>query len=337
MQFSRRSALAAAGGLAVSSMMTKGPAMAAETSAETATPLKSLDPAFARCVDAHAVPKRLATGFTWAEGPVWLPGSRALVFSDIRSNRMMRWDEATGAVSEFRKPANNANGNTIDRQGRLVTCQHLTASITRTEHDGSITTLASTFEGKRFNSPNDIVCTSDGAIWFTDPAFGPNPVEGMQAPMTTGRIYRIDPHSGAVTMAMGDMPGPNGLVFSPDEAALYVVEARAVPHRLLVRYDVVDGGKRLANRRVIFDCGAGLADGFRVDTQGNLWCGWGGGPGLDGVAVISPARGVMIGHIALPERCANLAFGGEDRRLLLMAASTSLYAMRVKAQGVAGR
>jgi gluconolactonase len=333
MQFSRRSALAAAGGLAVSSALSSDRALGAAA----ASPIDILDPAFASLVDPHAAPKRLVTGFTWAEGPVWLSASRALIFSDIRSNRMIRWDEATGAISEFRKPANNANGNTIDRQGRLITCQHLTASITRTEPDGSITTLASQFEGQRLNSPNDIVCARDGAIWFTDPAFGPNPAEGMQPPVTSGRIYRLDPQSGGLTMVMGDIPGPNGLVFSPDERALYVVEARAQPHRLLVRYDVVDGGKRLANRRIIFDCGAGLADGFRVDTQGRLWCGWGGGPGLDGVAVIDPARGTMIGHIALPERCANLAFGGADRRLLLMAASTSLYGLRVKAQGVAGR
>lgn len=333
MQFSRRSALTAAGGLAVSSVFSSSRALGAASP----SPIQMLDPGFAACIDPQSTPKRLATGFTWAEGPVWLPASRALIFSDIRSNRMIRWDEATGAISEFRKPADNANGNTIDRQGRLITCQHLTASITRTEPDGTITTLASHFDGQRLNSPNDIVCASDGAIWFTDPAFGPNPAEGMQPPVTSGRIYRLDPQTGALTLMMGDIPGPNGLVFSPNEKALYVVEARAQPHRLLVRYDVVAGGKGLANRRVIFDCGTGLADGFRVDTQGRLWCGWGGGPGLDGVAVIDPARGAMIGHIALPERCANLAFGGPDRSLLLMAASTSLYALQVKAQGVEGR
>jgi gluconolactonase len=324
--------LAATGGFAMSSAL---PGIL-KAAGDPASPIQMLDPSFAALID-EKTPTKLGTGFLWAEGPVWLPAQKSLIFSDIKNNRMIRWDQTTGAISDFRKPADNANGNSIDRQGRLITCQHRTASITRTEADGTITTLASSFEGQRFNSPNDIVCKSDGSIWFTDPAFGPTPAEGMQPPVTTGRIYRLDPRTQAVSILMGDIPGPNGLVFSPDESALYVVEARAQPHRLLVRYDVVKDGTAIANRQVIFDCGAGLADGFRVDTQGNLWCGWGGGAGLDGVAIINPAQGKMIGHIALPERCANLAFGGPDRRLLLMAASTSLYGLRVKAQGIAGR
>jgi gluconolactonase len=218
--------------------------------------------------------ERLYTGTRWAEGPVWFGDRRSLIWSDVPGNRMYRWDEETGATSVFRAPSANANGNTRDRQGRLLTCEHLGRRVCRTEHDGRIVTLADSFQGKRLNSPNDIVCKSDGSIWFTDPSFG------------------------------------------------------------ILGYYVV-GGTKLANRRLLIDAEPkGSPDGFRVDVDGNLWCGWGmGEAGLDGVHVFNP-DGRLIGHIDLPERCANLCFGGLHRNRLFMAASTSLYSLYVNTQGV---
>ncbi|MFD0938525.1 SMP-30/gluconolactonase/LRE family protein, partial [Methylobacterium trifolii] len=291
-----------------------------------------LDPSFARYRLGLAAVERVATGLRWAEGPVWFGDMGMLLVSDVTNDRIMRWEAETGRLSVFRKPAGYANGNTRDRQGRLVTCQHATRSLVRTEHDGSLTTLAAGFEGKRFNSPNDVVCRSDGSIWFTDPAFGPNPYEAMAAPELPGNVYRLDPVSGAVTVAVAGVAGPNGLCFSPDELTLYVIEARAEPNRLIRAYDVTDAGRATANGRVFFDCGKGTADGFRADVDGNLWCGWGMGEGEDGVVVLSPA-GRMIGRIRLPERCANLSFGGANRNRLLMAATHSIYALYVNTRG----
>jgi gluconolactonase len=279
--------------------------------------------------------ERLATGGRWAEGPVWLGDARCLVWSDIPNNRMLRWDEETGAVSVYRKPSGYANGNTRDRQGRLVTCEHGGRRISRTEPDGRVITLVDSFQGKRLNSPNDIVCKSDGSIWFTDPTFGIlGWYEGGKAePELPMNVYRLDP-SGSLTVAAEGINQPNGLAFSPDESVLYIVESRAQPRKILA-YDVV-GGKTLSGRRVAIDAGPkGTPDGFRVDIDGNLWCGWGmGEAGLDGVHVFNPA-GKLIGRIDLPERCANVCFGGVQRNRLFMAASTSLYALYVNAQGVA--
>jgi len=279
--------------------------------------------------------ERLATGCRWAEGPVWFGDARCLVWSDIPNDRMLRWDEETGAVSVFRKPSGHANGNTRDRQGRLVTCEHGGRRVSRTEHDGRIAALAERFEGNRLNSPNDVVCKSDGSVWFTDPTFGIlGWYEGGKAeaelPMN---VYRVDP-SGAISVAAEGVNQPNGLAFSPDESVLYIVESRSVPRKILA-YDVI-GGTRLANRRVLIDAGPkGTPDGFRVDMAGNLWCGWGmGEAGLDGVHVFNP-EGRLIGRIDLPERCANVCFGGVHRNRLFMAASTSLYALYVNTQGVA--
>jgi len=296
----------------------------------------AVDASFAKYKLNLAKVERLGTGYRWAEGPVWIGDQRCLLWSDIPNNRILRWDEETGAISTFRKPSNFANGHTRDRQGRLVGCEHGGRRIYRVEYDGTYTTIADAFEGKRLNSPNDVVVKSDGSIWFTDPPFGLlGWYEGYKAepegPITN--VYRVDP-SGAIAVAADDVNGPNGLAFSPDESKLYVVESRANP-RVISAYDV-SGGSKLTNKRTLIDAGPGTPDGFRVDVDGNLWCGWGmGEPGLDGVHVFNPA-GTLIGRIDLPERCANVAFGGTYRNRLFMAASTSLYALYVNTQGAPG-
>ena len=276
--------------------------------------------------------ERLYTGCRWSEGPVWLGDTRSLVWSDIPNNRMLRWDEETGVVTVFRKPTGYANGNTRDRQGRLLTCEHGGRRVSRTEPDGRVVTLVDSFENKKLNSPNDIVCKSDGSVWFTDPTFGIlGWYEGGKAePELPMNVYRWDP-SGKVTIVAEGISQPNGLAFSPDEKILYIVESRSQP-RTILAYDV--SGATISNRRVHIDAGPkGTPDGFRVDMDGNLWCGWGmGEAGLDGVHVFNP-QGKLIGRIDLPERCANLCFGGVDRNRLFMAASTSLYALYVNTQG----
>jgi gluconolactonase len=207
----------------------------------------------------------------------------------------------------------------------------------RTEYDGSLTVLAERFEGKRLNSPNDVVVKSDGSIWFTDPPFGiGGNYEGSPAePELPQNVYRIDGVSGEIAVVASDVKGPNGLAFSPDESLLYLVESRATPNRLIVAHDVIDG-RRLANRRVLIDAGPGTPDGFRCDVDGNLWCGWGlGSDALDGVMIYNP-QGTLIGRIRLPERCANVCFGGPKRNRLFMAASQSVYALYVNTQGAPG-
>jgi gluconolactonase len=308
------------------------------------TPAESYpDPAF-EIIDKRFAPyrifnaavERLATGFRWAEGPVWFGDQRALLWSDIPNDRIMRWDEQTGAVSVFRKPSRNSNGNTRDRQGRLVTCEHGGRRVTRTEYDGSVTVLIDRFDGKRLNSPNDVVVKSDGSIWFSDPPFGilGNYEGDKSAPEIHPNVYRLDPASGKAAIVADDMNAPNGLCFSPDERRLYVVDSRATPNPLIRVYDVTPDGARLADGRTFYDGGPGSSpDGFRSDVDGNLWCGWGTGEGKNGVLVLSPA-GEPIGRIALPERCANLCFGGVKRNRLFMAASQSLYALYVDTQGV---
>jgi gluconolactonase len=299
--------------------------------------IRIVDPSFARYRLALAKVERIATGLRWSEGPVWFGDGRYLLWSDIPNNRIMRWDEETGAMSVFRKPSNFANGNTRDRQGRLLTCEHGTRRVTRTEYDGTITVIADRFEGKPLNSPNDIVCKSDGSIWFTDPPFGIlGFYEGYVArPELPTNVYRVDGRTGQMTVAAGDVDRPNGLAFSPDESKLYVVEAGTSP-RVIHVYDVVDGGTRLAGKRKFIDAGPGTPDGYRCDVDGNLWCGWGmGQDGLDGVSVFNP-DGKLIGRIDLPERCANLCFGGTHRNRLFMAASTSVYSLYVNTQGGLG-
>src|SRR5262245_26852235 len=297
-----------------------------------------LDQSFAKYRLNLASVERIAHGFRWSEGPVWFGDGRYLLWSDIPNNRMMKWEEETGAISVFRKPSNFANGNTRDRQGRLITCEHGGRRVTRTEYDGSITVLMDSFDGKRLNSPNDVVVKSDGSIWFTDPTFGLlGNYEGYKAESEIdANVYRIDGTTGKATIVAEGVLGPNGLAFSPDEKILYIVESRGVPNRKILAYDVSESGDRLANKRVLIDAGPGTPDGFRVDIDGNLWCGWGMGKAeLDGVMVFAP-DGTPIGRIALPERCANVCFGGLQRNRLFMAASQSLYALYVNTQGVQG-
>jgi gluconolactonase len=293
--------------------------------------VRILDERFRPYVLPLAKLERLATGCRWAEGPVWFGDHRALVWSDIPNDRMLRWDAAGETLSVFRRPSNYANGNTRDQHGRLVTCEHGGRRVTRTEHDGSITVLADSYQGKRLNAPNDVVVAADGAVWFSDPVFGIlGDYEGYRAePELPTYVYRLGP-DGRLDAA-AELRSPNGLAFSPDESMLYVVESRAVPHRRIVAYDVRDGS--LGEQRPFIDCGDGIPDGLRIDEDGNLWCGWGGGAGLDGVRVFAPDA-TPIGHIDLPERCANLAFGGRARNRLFLAAHTSLYSLYVNTRGV---
>ena len=268
---------------------------------------------------------------------MWFGDGRYLLWSDIPNDRILKWEEETGAVSAFRRPSGNANGNTRDRQGRLVTCEHRGRRVSRTEPDGAITVLCDSYGGHRLNSPNDVVVAPDGGVWFTDPVFGTLGYyegERVEAELPEA-VYRLDPLSGAAELVLAGVPGPNGLAFSPDHSTLYVVASRAAPREIRA-YDVGEGGK-LTGERVLVDAGeGGTPDGFRVDVDGNLWCGWGmGTPALDGVRVFAP-DGTAIGHIDLPERCANVCFGGRWRNRLFMAASHGLYALYVNTQGTPG-
>lgn len=298
--------------------------------------LKVLDPRFGSIVLGLTAIERIAGGCRFTEGPVWFGDTRQLLFSDIPNDRIMRWDEETGAVSVFRRPSNYANGNTRDRQGRLVTCEHDSQRLTRTEYDGTITVLAESFDGKRLTGPNDVVVKSDNSIWFSDNGAGTrgNYLGHTMPQELPFRVYRIDGRSGQMTVAVGDMERPNGLCFSPDESKLYVVDTPGGTKTVHV-YDVTDNGTKAANGHVFFDATPGFADGIRCDTQGNVWCGFSGGEGHDGVAVFAP-DGKLIGRILLPERCANVCFGGRKRNRLFMAASQSVYSVFVEAQGAIG-
>ena len=301
--------------------------------------IEILDPRFAKYRIQSAAVERLWTGARWAEGPVWFGDGRYLLFSDIPNNRMLRWLEDTGEVTVFRSPSNYSNGNCRDRQGRLVTCEHDTRRVTRTEHDGSISVLLDSVEGKKLNAPNDVVVHSDGGIWFTDPGYGiMSNYEGHKAAFELpANVYRIDPKTRAATVVVGDMVKPNGLCFSPDEKLLYIVDTGTpkktgdpTPIRV---YDVVDGVK-LANGRIFVNMAPGLSDGIRCDADGNIWsaAGW-AGEGFNGVHVFAP-DGKLIGKIHLPEVCANLCFGGAKRDRLFMTASQSLYSLYVGTEGL---
>jgi gluconolactonase len=336
-----RRALLLAGGAAALASISKG---ARSMTADTAEPvrypdarIKVLDPRFQRLVLGNAAIERIVGGMRFTEGPVWFGDGRYLLFSDIPNDRIMRWDEETAAISVFRKPSHYANGNTRDRQGRLITCEHDTQHLTRTEYDGSITVLADSFEGKRLTGPNDVVVKSDGTIWFSDNGAGTRGnylghTEKQELPF---RVYRLDPSAGQMTIAAGDMKRPNGLAFSPDEKLLYVIDTPGPDPRSIQFYDVVENGAKLANRRQFNSAEPGGSDGMRVDVYGNLWCGWSGGEAEDGVAVFAP-DGTMIGRILLPERCANVCFGGRKRNRLFMAASQSIYSLFVETQGAIG-
>jgi gluconolactonase len=294
-----------------------------------------VDPRFAKYQIISAAVERLFTGARWAEGPVWVGDGGYLLFSDIPNNRMLRWIEETGEVTVFRSPSNYSNGNCRDREGRLITCEHDSRRVTRTEHDGTITVLMDSFQGKKLNAPNDVVVHSDGAIWFSDPGYGiMSNYEGHKAAFELPAVvYRLDPKTRAATVVVSDLDKPNGLCFSPDEKLLYVVDS-GTPKDIRV-YDVVDG-VRLKNGRLFVNMSPGTSDGIRCDVDGNIWsaAGWVAGKDYNGVHVFAP-DGTLIGRIHLPETCANLCFGGAKRNRLFMTASQSLYSLYVGTEGVA--
>ena len=297
--------------------------------------IEILDPRFKPYRLHAAAVERLHTGCRWAEGPVWFGDGGYLLWSDIPNNRILKWEASSGQVSTFRQPSGFANGNTRDRQGRLISCEHGGRRVIRTEYDGSITVIADSFDGKRLNSPNDVVVKSDDTVWFSDPPFGIlGHYEGHRAEVELPtNLYRFDPRTGDLAVMCSEIERPNGLAFSPDERRLYVVESGVLPRRIRV-FDVDDLG-HLSNDRVFFTADEdGAPDGFRCDVDGNLWAGWGTGAGRDGVTVFAPDA-TPIGRIALPERCANLCFGGPARNRLFMAASQSLYSLYVNTQGAA--
>jgi len=275
----------------------------------------------------NAPVKRLASGFDWAEGPVWFGDAGALLFSDIPNDRILRWTE--DGLSTFRSPSNFANGHTRDLQGRLVGCEHGTRRVTRTELDGAITVLADRYDGRRLNSPNDVIVARDGAVWFSDPHYGiMTDYEGYRAEQELPcAVYRLDP-SGGLEAVIVDMACPNGLAFSPDETRLYVADTGRMfsddPRHIRV-YDMMAG--RPANGRTFHTVDPGCADGMRVDTDGNLWS-----SAADGVHCIAP-DGRLLGKILVPEVVSNLCFGGRAKHRLFMTATTSLYAVVLNRRG----
>ncbi len=291
-----------------------------------------IDNRFNRLFNGNAQVERLATGFKWAEGPAYFGGGRYLVWSDIPNNRMMRYDETDGSTSVFRQPSGNSNGNTVDRQGRLITCEHGGRRVSRTEHDGTVVTLADSFEGKKLNSPNDAVVKSDGSIWFTDPMYGiDTDYEGNKAVSEIGRcnVYRIDGTTGAITAVITDMERPNGLAFSLDEKLLYVADTGRThkpdhPAEMRV-FDV--NGATVSNGRQFCVCTNGLFDGFRLDSEGRIWT-----SAADGVHCYHP-DGTLIGKVKVPEPVANVAWGGDKYNVLYICATTSLYAVRLMVNG----
>ncbi|MET0745037.1 MAG: SMP-30/gluconolactonase/LRE family protein [Microvirga sp.] len=296
-------------------------------------PILVLDDGFRKLVNATARLERVATGFRWVEGPAYFPASRYLIWSDIPNDRIMRYDEVSGAVHVFRQPSHFSNGNTVDRQGRLITCEHGARRVTRTEHDGSITVLASHHEGKRLNSPNDAVVRSDGSVWFTDPAYGiDSDYEGHKAESEVGgcHVYRIDPQSGGLTVVADDFVRPNGIAFSLDESKLYVADTGAThvadgPRHIRV-FDVSEAGV-LSGGSIFATCYNGLFDGFRLDEDGRIWTSAG-----DGVHCYSPA-GALIGKVLVPEIVANVVFGGPRRNQLYICATTSIYSILLYVKG----
>ena len=299
--------------------------------------IEILDPRFQEYAIGNAAVERLCTGLRWCEGPVWFGDMRCLIFSDIPNNRMMRWSEDDGRLGVFRFPTHNINGNTRDRQGRLITCEHDTRRVTRTEYDGTITVLIDQFNGKPLNAPNDIVVKSDDSVWFTDPGYGimlnyEGRVAQFELPTN---VYRLDPNTGNTTVVAGDFVRPNGLCFSPDETSLYISDTGAShalggPAHIRV-FDVQND--RLTNGRIFADMKPGFADGIRCNTDGNVWAssGW-GAPEDDGVKIFAP-NGDLIGKIHLPEPCSNLCFGGKKKNRLFMTGGMGLYALYTEAVG----
>ena len=296
------------------------------------TGFEVIDGSFEDCFIHHARVERLWTGARWSEGVAWFPAGRYAVWSDIPNDRMLRWDETDGSVSVFRQPSMNSNGNTVDGQGRLVTCEHRGRRVTRTEHDGGITVLADAYEGRRLNSPNDVVVKSDGSVWFTDPTYGiTRDYEGERAESEIGssNVYRIDPATGAVKAVATDFDQPNGLAFSPDERFLYVSDtggSRADTRLRHIRRMTVEG-KGLSGGAIFAECTAGVFDGFRLDEAGRIWS-----SAHDGVHCIDP-EGRLIGKVRIPEKVANVCFAGKWRNRLLIAGTTSLYSIYLDVRG----
>ena len=287
------------------------------------------DPVFHSYVMFNAPVRQIATGFDWAEGPVWMGDGNCLLFSDIPNNRILRWIPGVG-TSVYREPSNFANGHTRDRQGRLVSCEHGLRRVTRTEWDGTITVIADSFHGKRLNSPNDVVVGSDGAVWFTDPHYGiMTNYEGFQGPEELPcNVYRVDP-DGTMAVVAADFNCPNGLAFSPDETRLYIADTgrmfHADPQHIRV-FDVFQG--KLSGGGLFHQISPGCADGIRCDSDGNLWS-----SAADGVHCINPS-GSRIGKILVPEIVSNICFGGRARHQLFITATTSVYAISLNRNGV---
>jgi gluconolactonase len=297
------------------------------------TGFEIIDPRFGACINGNARVERLWTGGRWCEGPAWFAAGRYLVWSDIPNDRMMRFDETDGSVSVFRQPSNNSNGNTVDGEGRLVTCEHLSRRITRTEHDGRVSVIADRFEGKRFNSPNDAVVKSDGSIWFTDPPYGIlSDYEGIRADQEIGgcHVYRVEPSTGAVRQMTDDFVKPNGLAFSVDEKILYIADTGGSHDRdgpRHIRKFAVGADASLSGGEVFAVCNSGLFDGFRVDRAGRIWA-----SAADGVHCFDPG-GTLIGKVRVPEVVANLTFGGPKLNRLFICATTSLYSIMLPVNG----
>jgi gluconolactonase len=291
------------------------------------TQFQTHDPRFRHFTMGNAPLKRLATGFDWAEGPVWFGDHHCLLFSDIPNNRILRW--SAEGLTTFRAPSSFANGHTRDREGRLISCEHGARRVTRTEHDGTITVIADSYLGKPLNSPNDVVVTADGAIWFTDPHYGiMTHYEGHKAESELPcNVYRVTP-DGTITVMLTDFACPNGLAFSPDETRLYVADTGRMftddpQHIRAFTWD----GTRLAGGDIFYKPDVGCADGIRTDTDGNLWSSAG-----DGVHCIAP-DGTLLGRILVPEVVSNLTFGGRAKHQLFITATTSLYAVALNRQG----
>lgn len=293
---------------------------------------KIINPKFEQFILNNVHIEKLFTGTRWAEGPVYFGDAGCLLWSDIPNNRIMRWSEETG-VTVYRQPSNYSNGHTRDRQGRLVSCEHGARRVTRTEWDGTITVLADNYQGKKLNSPNDVVVKSDDSVWFSDPPYGiMGDYEGHKSESELGHnyVFRWDPQSGELEIVADDFDKPNGLAFSPDEKILYIADTGAShdPNgpRHIRAFDVVDG-KKLANSRVFAEIDTGLSDGFRLDTEGYIWTSAG-----DGVHCFSP-QGELMGKILIPEVISNCTFGGVKKNRLFMTATTSLYAVYLNRRG----
>jgi gluconolactonase len=291
-----------------------------------------IDPRFKALIDPVAFLETIHTGNRWAEGPVWFGDLRCLVWSDIPNERMLRWDEESGHVSIFRKPVPNANGNTRDREGRLVTCEQDGRRVIRTEWDGSIIVLADAYRGRKLNSPNDLVVKSDGSIWFTDPNYGiiSDYVGRKQAQeLDDCCVYRLDAEDGSLSIVADDFSMPNGLAFSPDESRLYVADSgfltdERAPHHVRV-FEVA--GAHLGRGKIFADIAPGIPDGLRVDVEGNVWI-----SAADGVQCFTP-EGELIGKIRTPEVAANLTFGGARNNRLFITATTSVFAVFLNVRG----